>query len=158
MVHEGTFREDLYYRINAFELEIPPLRNRREDIPGLLDLFVERYSEQPRELLHETRDILIKYPYPGNVRELEHIVQRLVTLSRNMAITPADLPAEIRHYQAVASGTLDERLRVAEREMMLAALEKAEWIQTRAAETLGISERVLRYKMDKHGLRRSRTR
>jgi DNA-binding NtrC family response regulator len=158
MVQEGSFREDLYYRVNAFELEIPPLRNRREDIPGLLDLFVERYSEQPRELLHETRDILIKYPYPGNVRELEHIVQRLVTLSRAMVITPADLPAEIRHYQAVASGTLDERLRVAEREMMLAALEKAEWIQTRAAEMLGISERVLRYKMDKHGLRRSRTR
>jgi len=158
MVQEGSFREDLYYRVNAFELEIPPLRNRREDIPGLLDLFVERYSEQPRELLHETRDILIKYPYPGNVRELEHIVQRLVTFTRAAVVMPADLPAEIRHYQAVASGTLDERLRVAEREMMLAALEKAEWIQTRAAEMLGISERVLRYKMDKHGLRRSRTR
>ena len=157
MVQEGSFREDLYYRVNAFELEIPPLRNRREDIPGLLDLFVERYSEQPRELLHETRDILIKYPYPGNVRELEHIVQRLVTFTRAAVVMPADLPAEIRHYQAVASGTLEERLALAEREMILNALDKVDWVQTRAAETLGISERVLRYKMDKHGIRRART-
>ena len=158
MVREGSFREDLYYRINAFELEIPPLRNRREDIPSLLDLFVERYGGQSIKFLHETRDILIKYPYPGNIRELEHIVQRLVTLTRASVIKPDDLPAEIRHYQAVVSGTLDERLRVAEREMILAALERAKWIQTRAAENLGISERVLRYKMDKHGIRRSRTR
>lgn len=70
----------------------------------------------------------------------------------------ADVPAEIRHYQNMVSGTLDERLKIAEREMILAALEKVEWVQTRAAETLGISERVLRYKMDKHGIRRSRTR
>ncbi|RLB69610.1 MAG: two-component system response regulator, partial [Deltaproteobacteria bacterium] len=78
MVQEGEFREDLYYRLNAFELEIPPLRSRREDIFGLLDLFVERYGGQSMKLHHETRDILIKYPYPGNIRELEHIVQRLV--------------------------------------------------------------------------------
>lgn len=158
MVQKGSFREDLYYRINAFELEIPPLRNRREDISSLLDLFVERYSGQPVEFLHETRDILIKYPYPGNIRELEHIVQRLVTLTRGTVIRPADLPSEIRHYQAAVSGTLEERLQITEREMILTALERAEWIQTRAAENLGISERVLRYKMDKHGIRRSRTR
>lgn len=158
MVQEGFFREDLYYRINAFELEIPPLRNRRDDIPCLLDLFVERYGGQSIKFLHETRDILIKYPYPGNIRELEHIVQRLVTLTRTSLIKPDDLPVEIRHYQGVVSGTLDERLRIAEREMLLAALERDEWIQTRAAEHLGISERVLRYKMDKHGIGRSRTR
>lgn len=73
-------------------------------------------------------------------------------------ITPADLPAEVRHYQAVVSGTLEERLKIAEREMLLAALDRADWVQTRAAEALGISERVLRYKMDKHDIRRSRTR
>jgi DNA-binding NtrC family response regulator len=157
MVREKGFREDLYYRINAFELEIPPLRSRREDIPGLLDLFVERYGGQSMRLHHETRDILIKYPYPGNIRELEHIVQRLVTFTRAAVVTPADLPAEIRHYQAVASGTLEERLALAEREMILNALDKVDWVQTRAAETLGISERVLRYKMDKHGIRRART-
>lgn len=157
MVREGSFREDLYYRINALELEIPPLRNRREDISSLLDLFAARYGDQTITFLPEARDVLIKYPYPGNIRELEHIVQRLVTLTRASVIKPDDLPAEIRHYQAVVSGTLDERLGIAEREMILAALERAKWIQTRAAENLGISERVLRYKMDKHGIRRSRT-
>lgn len=158
MVQDGFFREDLYYRLNAFELDIPPLRNRREDISGLLDLFIDRYGGQARELRHETRDILIKYPYPGNVRELEHIVQRLVTLTRDTVIRPTDLPAEIRHYQAAVSGTLDERLKIAEREMILTSLDRVGWVQTKAAEILGISERVLRYKMDKHGIRRSRTR
>ena len=158
MVQEGSFREDLYYRINAFELEIPPLRSRREDITSLLDLFAARYGGQKdMEFMPEARDILIKYPYPGNIRELEHIVQRLMTLTRGTVIRPADVPAEIRCYQNMISGTLDERLRIAEREMILTALGKVEWIQTRAAETLGISERVLRYKMDKHGIRRSRT-
>ncbi len=159
MVQEGSFREDLYYRINAFELEIPPLRNRREDISSLLDLFAARYGGQKTiEFLPEAKDVLIKYPYPGNIRELENIVQRLVTLTRASVIKPVDLPAEIRHYQAIVAGTLDERLRIAEREMLLTALERVNWIQTRAAETLGISERVLRYKMDKHGISRSRTR
>jgi len=158
MVQEGFFREDLYYRINAFELEIPPLRNRREDIPSLLDLFAARYGGQKMiGFLPETRDILIKYPYPGNIRELEHIVQRLVTLSRGSVIRPTDVPVEIRHYQNMVSGTLDEKLALAEREMIMAALEKSEGIQSRAAENLGISERVLRYKMDKHGIRRSRS-
>jgi two-component system response regulator AtoC len=159
MIQEGSFREDLYYRINAFELEIPSLRNRREDIPRLLDLFASRYGGQKMmEFLPETRDVLIKYPYPGNIRELEHIVQRLVTLTRGAVIRPADVPAEIRYYQNMVSGTLEEKLTIAEREMILAALEKVEWIQTKAAETLGISERVLRYKMDKHGISRSRAR
>ena len=107
---------------------------------------------------HEIRDILIKYPYPGNVRELEYIVQRLITLTRDTVIRPTDLPAEIRHYQAAVSGTLDERLKIAEREMILTSLDRVGWVQAKAAEILGISERVLRYKMDKHGIRRSRTR
>ncbi|MEA2108414.1 MAG: sigma-54 dependent transcriptional regulator [Pseudomonadota bacterium] len=159
MVQDGSFREDLYYRINAFEIEIPPLRSRREDISSLLDLFATRYGGQKMiEFLPETRDILIKYSYPGNIRELEHIVQRLVTFTRGAVIRPADVPAEIRHYQNMVSGTLDEKLTIAEREMILAALEKVDWIQTRAAESLGISERVLRYKMDKQGIKRSRTR
>jgi len=142
----------------SFELEIPPLRNRREDISSLLDLFAARYSGQKMiEFFPETRGILIKYPYPGNIRELEHIVQRLVTLSRGSVIRPTDVPVEIRHYQNMVSGTLDEKLVLAEREMIMAALEKSEGIQSMAAENLGISERVLRYKMDKHGIRRSRS-
>ncbi|MBW1645894.1 MAG: sigma-54-dependent Fis family transcriptional regulator [Deltaproteobacteria bacterium] len=159
MVQAGTFREDLYYRLNVFELEIPPLRERREDIPTLLELFISRYAGGRRlELSPEARNIMIKYPYPGNVRELEHIVQRLVTLARGSLIKPADLPPEVRHYQVTTVGTLEEKLKAAEREMILTALEKADWVQTRAAAALGISERVLRYKMDGHGIKRSRAR
>ncbi|MCP4575544.1 MAG: hypothetical protein GY846_04600 [Deltaproteobacteria bacterium] len=98
-------------------------------------------------------DILIKYPFPGNVRELEHIVQRTAILARGKAIGPKDLPEEIRHYRAATKGTLSERLSTVEQEMILSALEKSGWVQTRAAQMLGISERVLRYKMQKGGIK-----
>ncbi len=139
-----------------FEIDIPPLRNRKQDIPALVKFFMERYSTRPMELSPEAMDILIKYPLPGNVRELEHIVQRAVTLSRGRVIKPMDLPPEIRHYQAISTGTLNERLEAVERETILSALEKAGGVQTAAARMLGISERVLRYKMAKHGIRRIR--
>ena len=105
----------------------------------------------------EAMNILIKYPYPGNVRELEHIVQRTITLTRSSLIMAADLPPEVRTGErliASGKGALKERLKAVEREMILSALERADWVQTRAAEELGISERVLRYKIEKHGLKR----
>jgi len=154
MVDEGSFREDLFYRIRVLEIEIPPLRHRREDIPPLLEFFLKRYGPPSLRLSSEAEDTLIKYPFPGNVRELEHVVQRTVTLARGSVITPADLPDEIRHFQATTQGTLEERLEAMEREMILSALEKNDWVQTRAADQLGISERVLRYKMHKAGIRK----
>ena len=154
MVHKGAFREDLFYRIRVLEIEIPPLRHRREDIPALLDFFLDRYASSPLRFTPEAVDMVIKYPFPGNVRELENMVQRTVTLTRGGLIAPADLPQEIRHFQAATQGTLAERLEAVEREMILSALEKSDWVQTRAAERLGISERVLRYKMKKAGLQR----
>jgi transcriptional regulator with PAS, ATPase and Fis domain len=154
MVHKGAFREDLFYRIRVLEIEIPPLRHRREDIPALLDFFLDRYMSSPLRFTPEAVDMVIKYPFPGNVRELENMVQRTVTLTRGGLIAPADLPQEIRHFQAANQGTLAERLEAVEREMILSALEKSDWVQTRAAERLGISERVLRYKMKKAGLQR----
>jgi len=154
MVHEGAFREDLFYRIRVLEIEIPPLRHRREDIPGLLSLFLNRYASSPLRITPEAVDVVMKYPFPGNVRELENMVQRTVTLTRGHLIGPADLPQEIRHFQAATQGTLAERMEAVEREMILAALEKSDWVQTRAAERLGISERVLRYKMKKAGLQK----
>ncbi len=155
MVDEGAFREDLFYRIRVLEIEIPPLRRRREDIPALLELFLKRYASSPIRFAPEAEDMLTKYPFPGNVRELEHMVQRTVTLTRGHSIASADLPQEIRHFQATTQGTLDERLEAVEREMILSALEKSDWVQTRAADQLGISERVLRYKMKKDGIRRN---
>jgi len=88
------------------------------------------------------------------VRELEHVVQRTATLARGRVIGPIELPPEIRHFQAANQGTLAERLEAVEREMILSALEKSGWVQTKAAELLGISERVLRYKMTKAGIKR----
>ena len=153
MVEDGTFREDLYYRIKVLEVEIPPLRQRREDIPELIQLFLDRYSTQPIRFSLEAMDALVKYPYPGNVRELEHIVQRAITFARGQLIALPDLPEEVRHHQSTTQGTLAENLEAMEKEMLLDALEQSSWVQTRAAAFLGISERVLRYKMKKHDLK-----
>ena len=154
MAKNGRFREDLYYRIKVFEIEIPPLRHRREDIPFLANFFLERYAASPVTFSADAMDILIKYPFPGNVRELEHIVQRTAILARGKTILKKDLPEEIRHHRAATQGTLAERLSAVEEEMILSALEKSRWVQTQAAERLGISERVLRYKMKKGKIKR----
>lgn len=153
MVEAGAFREDLYFRLNVFEIEVPPLRRRREDIPALVDLFVERYARRPAQLAPETLDLLIKYPWPGNVRELEHLIQRSLTLARSNILRPVDLPAELRRVEA-DSGPLQEQLDAVERGLLSTALAQAAGVQTRAAEALGISERVLRYKIAKHSLKR----
>jgi two-component system, NtrC family, response regulator AtoC len=153
MVEAGRFRDDLYYRINVLEIHLPPLRRRREDIPLLLTHFLEKYGKIPLSLSPEASSALIKYPFPGNVRELEHIVQRTATLARGNVIHLSDLPEEVRHHGDVAQGTLEERLAALERDMIVSALDKARGVQTRAAEILGISERVLRYKMKKAKIR-----
>jgi len=148
----GQFRQDLYYRIKVLELEIPPLRARREDIPELIEFFLQRYADRPYRVSPEAFDTLMKYPYPGNVRELEHIVQRSITLARGSLIDASVLPLEVRHYQASTQSSLEESLNAMEKELLVAALEQTGWVQTRAAEVLGINERVLRYKMKKHSL------
>ncbi|MDM8525354.1 sigma-54 dependent transcriptional regulator [Desulfococcaceae bacterium HSG8] len=154
LVEEGQFREDLYYRLNVFDIEIPSLRQRKEDIPDLADFFLEKYRSRPAAFDPDAMSMLIKYSFPGNVRELEHIIQRTVTLTRGSIIRPRDLPSEVRYHQVTAQGTLSERLEAVEREMLISALEKNEWVQTRAAESLGISERVLRYKIKKYEIRK----
>ena len=158
MTADGSFREELLYRLKVLEIELPPLRQRKEDIPALTDFFLERYGPGKMNLSSDTMAMLVKYSFPGNVRELEHIIQRMVTLSRRSIIEPEDLPEEVRFHQAADRGTLAERLTAVEREMVVSALERNEWVQTRAAEALGISERVLRYKMKKHKLMSSNTR
>lgn len=154
MIVEGAFREDLFYRLNVFGIKLPPLRRRKEDIPALLDFFLARYRLRPAQFHPDALNLIMKYPFPGNVRELEHMVQRTVTLARGAVITDRDLPPEIRFHQVTTNGNLSERLEAVEREMLLSALEKNAWIQTHAAESLGISERVLRYKIKKHDITR----
>ncbi|BCO08312.1 sigma-54-dependent Fis family transcriptional regulator [Desulfolithobacter dissulfuricans] len=154
MVEKNMFREDLYYRLNVIEIEIPPLRQRKEDIPELIEFFLRKYNSRSR-FDNQALAQLTKYNFPGNVRELEHIIQRTITLARSSVITVRDLPPEIRNFRGRSGGSsnLAERLTEVEREMILDSLEEHNWIQTRAAEALGISERVLRYRMDKLGIK-----
>jgi Nif-specific regulatory protein len=160
-IRKGTFREDLYYRLNVVTISLPPLRERKEDIPILIDYFMKKYSEENRKeirsLSRESRDLLLKYDYPGNVRELENIVERAVVLCRGEMITSQDLPLNLRESktetalnQARQAHTLPETVETVERQLILGALERSGGIQTRAAEELGINERVLRYKMKKY--------
>ncbi len=154
LVEAGGFREDLFFRLNVLDIPVPPLRRRREDIPDLIAHFIARDARRHIQLAPETLDLLIRYDYPGNVRELEHIIQRSLTLSRSSLLQPTDLPDEVRDGATLDPGLLQERLDTLERDLLRAALEQADWVQTRAADRLGISERVLRYKMGKYGLRR----
>jgi two-component system NtrC family response regulator len=159
-MREGSFREDLYYRLNVVTIQIPPLRERREDIPLLLDHFLRKFAEKNRRdvtgLTAAARDALLKYDYPGNVRELENITERAVLLCRGRVIDVEDLPATVRPAQRSASAPLPKDLPGVladiERQAIQSALERTGGIQTQAAEALGISERVLRYKMKKYGL------
>jgi transcriptional regulator with PAS, ATPase and Fis domain len=159
-VKSGVFREDLYYRLNVVSLVIPPLRERREDIPVFLDHFIKKYSSENKKnitgISAETRDLLMRYTYPGNVRELENIIERAVVLSKKGIITTADLPIHIRTSNSEANasiqklkGSLNETLDTIERGIILEALKETGGVQTRAADKLGISERVLRYKLKK---------
>jgi two-component system NtrC family response regulator len=159
-MREGTFRDDLYYRLNVVTIQIPPLRERREDIPLLLDHFLRKFAEKNRRdvtgLTAAARDALLKYEYPGNVRELENIVERAVLLCRGRVIDVEDLPATVRPGQRSPGEPLSKDLpgilADIERQAIASALERSGGVQTQAADALGISERVLRYKMKKYGL------
>jgi len=161
---EGVFREDLYYRLNVVSLVIPPLRERKEDVPELIDYFIKKYSDENRKSITgisaETRDLLMRYSYPGNVRELENIIERAVVLAKKGVITTADLPIHVRTVASEGKlsaqklrGSLNETLDTVERGIILEALKESGNVQTRAAEKLGISERVLRYKLKKYTIK-----
>ena len=152
MVAAGGFREDLYFRLNVITVEMPPLRRRKEEIPELIRFFLHKFKS-PAVFDDQALSQLAKYHYPGNIRELEHILQRTITLARSPNIGRRDLPPEIRDYRGpVVEGDLNNRLAEVERQLLIEALERHHWVQTRAAEDLGISERVLRYKMERLGI------
>ncbi len=157
MCEQGRFREDLYYRLNVFELEMPPLRNRKEDIPELVRFFIKKYSQRPVKITDAALDKLIKYPWPGNVRELEHIIQRLVILARSNTISASDIQLGKLNQEGLEHEDTDlqSKIEALEKKEILRALKSNKWVQTRAANELGISERVLRYKMKKYGIKKS---
>ncbi len=154
MVKAGTFREDLFYRLKVIEVEIPPLRDRREDLPDLIKALLERHGLSGIKFTSDAINTLARYHFPGNIRELEHIVQRASTLARSPQIRASDLPEEVRYPEKNSSGSLEERLATIEYRIILEALEKHNWIQTRTADSLGLSERVLRYKIGKYKIRK----
>ncbi|MCJ7683057.1 MAG: sigma-54 dependent transcriptional regulator [Desulfobacteraceae bacterium] len=159
---EGAFREDLFYRLNVVALTIPPLRERKEDLSPLIDHFLRRFSTQNEKkiegVLPEAKDLLLKYDYPGNVRELENIIERAVVIARGSLISTRDLPFSAEpipsdREEKIRLGTLKDSVEALERKMILKAMEKTKNHQTRAAKLLGISERMLRYKLKKYALR-----
>jgi len=158
MIRRGAFRDDLYYRLNVVTIALPPLRERRADIPPLLDHFLARFARATgkpiRGFTGEARAALLRHDYPGNVRELENLVERAVVLTRDDVIGLGDLPSGVASGARAAreATTLPGALEALERRMIGEALDRAAGVQTRAAEALGVSERVLRYKLQKYGL------
>ncbi len=162
MMSRGTFRSDLYYRINVVPLTIPPLRQRKEDIPLLIQHFLEKHAGLGKQKISsEAMEILAAYDWPGNVRELENIIERIVVLSCTDVVTPNDLPMSLKatsRTEHIKQGVLEGRIsfgdaeRNFERDIILEALKKTRYVQTKAADLLGISRRILKYKMDKYGI------
>ncbi len=156
-VREERFREDLYYRLAVVAIEIPPLRRRRGDIPLLVEHFATRYDGggAAKPFSSEAMDLLMRYDYPGNVRELENIVQRALVLARSDSVTRHDLPPAVQERFSEQAGpaadalSLPARVGALEKEMIENALEAEDGNQSRAAGRLGISERALRYKLSK---------
>ena len=164
MIEEGAFREDLYYRLNVVTIAIPPLRERRDDIPLLIDRFLTRFSEEndrgKMQLSKEAYDLLMKYDYPGNIRELENIVEQAVVLTRGNVVAMADLPSTVRQLPlenkpAFPSlhGSFAEQVAAFEQELIRQALAETIGVQRRAADLLGMNERHLRYKLQKYGMK-----
>lgn len=168
MIQKQTFREDFYYRLNVINISIPPLRARKSDIPLLIDFFIKKYAEQNgKSIAHiskEALDALMKYDYPGNIRELENLVERAVVLARDEMITLADLPIQFHSVSAgqqngpgpldFYSGDFRDRVEAFERDLILRALDEHGFNQSRAAAALGLNERNLRYKMQKYNIKK----
>ena len=164
MIKNNEFREDLYYRFNVITINIPPLRSRKIEIPHLVDFFIKKYADinakDVKSISKEAFDALMKYEFPGNVRELENIIQRAVVLTRETIITQNDLPSFIFELpensiskQSIALGDLNQTIETIEKDMITRALDASSGNQSKAATILNISERTFRYKMSKYNLK-----
>jgi len=164
-IRQKFFREDLYYRINVLPIHIPPLRERKEDLPSLVGHFLSKKSKEAgrasQTVSKEAMGHLLRYDWPGNVRELENVIEQAVILTDNPVIGPGDLPIQIQNRRRTitlsdkaADGqvSLVEAVKSFEREIIESALRKTEYIQTKTARLLGITRRILKYKMDALGI------
>jgi two-component system NtrC family response regulator len=164
-VEQGRFREDLYYRLNVVNIHIPPLRERTEDIPLLAAHFLKKFSTQNKKNINgftpEAMQLLTAYHWPGNVRQLENIIESAVVLSQSDTIGIRDLPAEIKDESRQFKSAVDmlpdninlsEALEKIEAALIKRALVKSNFIQVKAAKMLGISKSLLQYKLKKYNI------
>jgi len=160
-IGKGSFREDLYYRINVIRLGIPPLRKRHEDIPLLAEYFLKQYVEKNRRLIKgftpRAMDVIMRHGWPGNVRELENLVERAVIMARGDMITPAEFPDTISNTESEIKGegtglTPGRTLKDVEKEMIIRTLEETGGNRTHASKILGISRRTLQLKLKDYGI------
>jgi transcriptional regulator with PAS, ATPase and Fis domain len=165
-VEKGEFRVDLYYRLNAFSLHLPGLRERKEDIPLLARHFLQDYSEKYKkmslkDISPEAEELLVAYRWPGNIRELRNVIERIVVLENDEIVRPEHLPAEILHLKERAAAKPSPGLTIpdtglsleeVEKNLIIQALEKAGNNKTLAAKLLGITYDSLRYQVKKFGL------
>jgi len=169
MIKKGGFREDLYYRINVVPILIPPLRERKEDIPVLIEHFIGKFGvesdKKVKGITKEALELMIQYEWPGNIRELENLIERVITLTANEYIQLNELPPffkSVPKVDGLKESVLDGKVSFLEaeeefeREVILDALKKTNYIQSHAAEILGISRRILKYKMDKLGINQTK--
>ncbi len=168
MIKDKEFREDLLYRLNVVTIELPPLRNRKSDIKPLIEFFILKYSDllekSIKGISKEATDLMMKYNYHGNIRELENIVQRAVVLSRSNIIDVDSLPSELYNFSknkqessesesCFEIGDLTEKVETLEKVLIQKALSKTSGNQVKAAELLNITERTIRYKIGKYGIK-----
>jgi two-component system NtrC family response regulator len=163
-VRNGHFREDLYYRLNVVKATMPPLRDRQDDIPLLISHFIQKYTQGMESPVtgteKEATQILCEYPWKGNVRELENVIERAVILSSGPTISKADLPPQVRHsggrplqLDGIPEGVgLAETLAAVEKRMIIRAMEMSGNVQTKAADILGIGKSGLNQKLKKFNL------
>jgi DNA-binding NtrC family response regulator len=154
-ITDGTFREDLYYRLNVFTIVVPPLRERKSDIPIIANYFVKKYSQAMGKLIKcispEAMDILVRYDWHGNVRELENAIERAMVVGSPPAIKSADLPFQLNNNRkTAASGSLA----LVEKEYITVTLNENHWNISRSAEILGIDRVTLYNKIEKYGLKK----
>ena len=165
-IEQGRFREDIYYRLKVFSLTVSALRERRDDIPGLVDHFLHKFNvEMGKDLTgvdDEVMGFFLRYPWPGNVRELENVMERAIVLAEGSTVTTDELPQELLFNQEeditpqppeVPDGSsLIERTDQMECELIRGALERFRWNKTKAADHLGLKRTTLQYKIKKYGL------
>jgi DNA-binding NtrC family response regulator len=164
MVSDGRFRDDLYYRINVLSVDVPPLRERRDDIPVLINYFLRKHTRNSSHLVRglapETRRLLMDYSWPGNVRQLESAIERAILLCESDLIQVEDLPLEVRQesrptsegaFKLPPEGIAFEDV---ERDLIMQAMEQTDYNITKAAKLLGLTFRTLQYRLEKFGIKK----